>query len=256
MFFLRFCGTLRTMHTAETTLPYVNEISLPFILLQLDKEAMEKAPRVLEGTPYYKAEQLLLSGESWSGNVRFVGYGEEGIGLRFYSSLFMKIFRYAPIPREVFSAFIFKVMEKRGNLIGWNEELMNPNTFNEFARDLTGEVSNHFESMIQETLNFSKVENQAVGFVIGHRILPNRIPRLFGVLTYDNKPVGFITEFIEGEVFNPSDSEVSLLEEDLGLLESHGVEVDLGRHASKNFVRDPYGNIKFIDVDYAYGLEN
>lgn len=217
---------------------------------------MNHAPRMLQGVPYLGIEELLFRHERKLSTVQFIASsGQEALSIKGTldsqkGSVFMKIFRDTGVQPAIMRDFLQKIGLTKDRL--YYESNANPISdvdYEAFIRRFTGGTNEPEPSFISYvTPGLKQVERQAIAFSEGKKVLPDRIPQLMGVLTYNGIPIGIMTEFVEGE--GKSIMEVQkLLKGDIEVLKSHHIITDDHPWAA-NAIVTKGGGIKLVDLTH------
>lgn len=220
----------------------------------LDKEAQSRSMPELRDIPHYQLEELLLQHklDLTVEGITLGGMGQDSIGFKIDKGTegksFLKVFRLGIIPQEILIDFVQKSGVHRENLKDWKGEVISED---EFKRTLNEWTDSRFDDSKEGRESASRrklFERQVLGIQKGNKLLPNRVPKLEGIWTWNGEPVAMTIEFKDGkgEPITTWNEEYS---SDIKLLEENGIVVD-DFFERDNSIRDENNNVWFIDLEY------
>ncbi|MEO8581689.1 MAG: hypothetical protein ABI425_03860 [Patescibacteria group bacterium] len=228
----------------------------PSINFYHDSAAQAESTNELRSIPHIALEELIFRHENDLDNefgVIVGGQGHESVGLIVRGAngekTFFKIFK-GVVPFQIMKDFLQKAGVRREDFNDNKDPKINDGEFNMYLSDLAGREASTIK-LSQTTIN--KILSKAFAIKKGNEILPNRVPELKAILTWDGIPAGFSTEYIQGPA-EPIDEENAEYAADIQFLKTQNLHVDSFIDAN-NAIREPNGNIKFLDLLYTGELK-
>ncbi len=222
--------------------------------LVMDDEAQQKSIDELRGIPHFQLEELLLQHklDLTIDGIVLGGIGDDGVGFKLGDKdgerSYLKIFRLGLVPQPILIDFVQKSGVHRENITNWDGSKVSEAEFQKTLKEWTDSLFDDSEADRKSAASRKLFERQALGIKKGHELLPNRVPELQAIWTWNGEPVAIATEFKEGkgEPITKWNEDYSA---DVKILETNGIIVD-DFFERDNAIRDKDNNVWFIDLEY------